>query len=73
MKNWFWRDGRLGWPFVAAVVFLSVSLIALDLVWRFMQIAIEDLLLYAMLAEAGAALAIVLAYRILRTPSDNKP
>jgi hypothetical protein len=64
VKNLVWVEGRLAWPLVAAVVFVAVSLIGVDMAWRFWVLPIERLLLYAVLADGTLAALIVVLYRL---------
>jgi hypothetical protein len=66
MKRLFWSDGRLSWVFVIAVVFVTVSLVGLDLVWRTVVIPFDTLLVYAVIVNALAALVLTACYRWLR-------
>ncbi len=66
MIRWVWVDGRFTWPVIVTVVFLSISLVGFDLVWRLVKIQLRGLLLYAMLADAAAALAVAAICVFLR-------
>ena len=66
MKRLFWSDGHLSWAFVIAVVFVTVSLVGLDLVWRTVVIAFDTLLVYAVIANVSAALVLVVSFWALR-------
>jgi hypothetical protein len=61
MRRVLWRDGRLSWGVVGVIVFLTASLIAIDLAWRLIRLQFDTFLLYAGLIDLGAALALVLA------------
>lgn len=43
MMRWFWIDGRFAWPFVTAIVFLSLALLIADFAWRVLVIPLESL------------------------------
>lgn len=54
-----WVDGRFSWTAIGALVFLTVSLLAFDFVWRIVQMRLETLLVYAALVDLAALSAIV--------------
>lgn len=62
MKRHFWVEGRLSWPFVASVVFATVSLMGLDLVWRIVTIQFDTLLIYAIIVDALVAVLLTGTY-----------
>lgn len=62
MTKWFWNNGRLAWPFVAAVVLLSFALLLADLAWRIFVVPAESLALIV----AGGCVFLVLALVGLR-------
>lgn len=59
MIEWFWTEGRFGWPFVSAVVTLTVAVVLADLAWRFWKMPFERFLLRAALGFALAAAGFV--------------
>ena len=73
MKRFFWIDGRLSWPFVTAVVFCTVSLIGLDLVWRIVVIQFDTLMIFAVVANLVAALILVGLYFRFRGRQPSTP
>jgi hypothetical protein len=62
MMRLFWVDGRLSWLLVIFVVFLTLSLLILDFVWRSFDIAFETLLIYSVICEGAAVILLVLTY-----------
>ena len=66
MKQLFWVNGRLSWPFVIASVYLSLSLIVLDYVWRVVSISFDTLLIYATIADLAIAITLKVIYRAVR-------
>lgn len=44
MMRWFWIDKRFAWPFVTAIVFLSLGLLLADFAWRVLVIPLESLI-----------------------------
>jgi hypothetical protein len=62
----FWIDGRLPWPLVATIGFLTLSTLILDFAWRIVIIQFETLLIFAAfgnLVGLGALLLICLRLR----------
>jgi DMSO/TMAO reductase YedYZ heme-binding membrane subunit len=70
MIRLFWVDGRLSWPLVALVAYLSAGLVILDYAWRVIVVQFDTLLLYAF-AIAGplfiVSVAVMVRYRARRT------
>jgi hypothetical protein len=62
MTRFFWTKGRLAWPFVSAIVLLSLALLVADLAWRIFVVPAESLAL----VTAGACIVLVLAIVGLR-------
>jgi len=62
MKQMLWVNGRLAWPVVATMVFISVSLLSLDFAWRIVIVPIETLLLTGGLITTAVAIALLAAY-----------
>ena len=60
-----WADGRFAWPFVVAVTFVCVSLVAVDLAWRVFNLPFDTLLLRAAGLDLVAAVAVILLYRTI--------
>jgi hypothetical protein len=63
--RFFWVDGRLGWPPVIAVVFVTVSALVLDYVWRMFVIPSDRLIMYAVIIEVMLAIALIFVHRAL--------
>ena len=59
MMRLFWADGRFGWPVIAALVLVTISLLALDLVWRLVVIPFDTLAIYATVAVIAAAAILI--------------
>jgi hypothetical protein len=57
--RWVWRDGRLSWDVVGAVVFVTAAVLATDLAWRFTRIQFETLAIYAVSCAAAVLLAVL--------------
>ena len=66
MTRWFWFDGRLSWPFVAVIVFLSLILLLADLVWRVLVIPLETLLALTIAIGVVAILSLIGVNLLLR-------
>jgi|KBSMisStaDraftv2_1062788.scaffolds.fasta_scaffold6276148_1 ABC-type Fe3+-siderophore transport system permease subunit len=69
MMRWFWIEGRFSWPFVAAIVFLSLVLVVADFIWRVLVVPAETLVALAVVACVAAALLFVVVMRFLRRTS----
>jgi len=67
--RWFWIEGRFSWPFVAAIVFLSLVLVVADFIWRVLVVPAETLVALAVVACVAAALLFVVVMRFLRRTS----
>jgi MYXO-CTERM domain-containing protein len=72
MKARVWVDGRLSWPLVAIIVFLAVSLVAVDLAWRVLVMPFDRLLVSAATIDGlVAVLGIGLYFALRRRRSDT--
>lgn len=69
MMRWFWIEGRFSWPFVAAIVFLSLVLVVADFIWRVLVVPAETLVALAGVACVAAVLLLVVVMRFLRPTS----
>jgi len=49
MRRWLWRDGRLGWPLMALLVFSTLWVLGFDYAWRMINMS------FAMLLAVGLA------------------
>ena len=59
MTRLFWVDGRLSWPLVVTVGFLTLSAVIIDFVWRSFVIPFETLLIYSVICEGAAVILLV--------------
>ncbi|HXC92312.1 MAG TPA: hypothetical protein VNV18_19285 [Stellaceae bacterium] len=59
-----WKDGRFSWGVIAAVLFVTVSLVAFDLAWRAVKLAFDTLLIYCVIVDLAAAVVLFLAFRV---------
>ena len=59
-----WIDGRLSWPVVTAIVFVTVSALAFDFTWRAVTIPIGRLVAYALVIDAAAAALLIFCYYV---------
>ena len=66
MMRLFWVDGRLSWPLVIALAYLSVSLIVADYVWRHVMMSFDTLLLYMIATDAVTAILLIGVYALCR-------
>ena len=51
MRRFCWINGRLGWPLVISIVFVTLSALVLDYVWRTVVIPADKLFIYAAAIE----------------------
>jgi hypothetical protein len=58
IRRWFLMDDRLAWPFVAAVVVITVFAVAFDFGWRVLVMPFETYLLVFSLCAAVFVIAI---------------
>jgi hypothetical protein len=65
MGRAIWKDGRFSWSAIGVVVFLTVSLLGFDVAWRAISLQFDTLLIYSILVDAAAALALILVVRVL--------
>ena len=79
MTRLFWVDGRLSWPLVVTVGFLTLSAVIIDFVWRSLVVPFETLLIYSVICEGvavillvGACLQFRRAVRTRRSPATPK-
>jgi hypothetical protein len=71
MLRLVWVDGRLAWPLVGLVVYLTATLILMDYAWRVMQMQFDTLMLYG-LAIAGLPLVIAVALLLQFRPASRR-
>lgn len=70
MTRFFWVDGRLSWPLVAVIGFLTLWLLVLDYVWRVVTVQFETLLIYAVISNVAGLAALWVVCRRLRPDAD---
>jgi uncharacterized sodium:solute symporter family permease YidK len=68
----FWVDGRLPWPLVALVAYLSLALIVLDYAWRVIVVQFDTLLLYAFAIAVPLFVLVVALMLRYRKPRGKK-
>jgi amino acid transporter len=66
MNRIFWVDGRLPWPLVFAVAFVSALLLVTDFAWRVLVISFGALLVSAILIGGIVAVLLFVAHLRLR-------
>jgi predicted membrane protein len=62
MTRLFWVEGRLSWPFVIALAYLSASLIVADYVWRIVVMPFDTLLIYIVAIDGVTAALLIGVY-----------
>jgi hypothetical protein len=55
-----WRDGRFAWPLVVFVVYMTLSLVIVDFVWRRFVMPFETLLIFSVLADGAVGVVLIL-------------
>jgi len=73
MMRLVWRDGRFSWPFVVVVVYLTLSLLIVDFVWRRFVMPFETLLIYTVVGDSAVAILLIVACLRFRRTADAKP
>ena len=66
MTRLFWVEGRLSWPLVIVLAYLSISLIVADYVWRHVMMSFDTLLLYMIATDTVTAVLLIGAYALYR-------
>jgi hypothetical protein len=74
MKRLIWVDGRLAWPLVAIIAYVTASLVLTDYAWRLFVLPVGTLMIGAMLASAaGALLLLALSFSLgSRRPAEEE-
>jgi hypothetical protein len=65
MIRLIWIDGRLSWSLIGAVIFITLSIIILDIVWRMAKMPFYTLLIYAAAIDLATAVVAILGARLL--------
>ena len=63
MTRLLWVDGRLSWPLVIVVAYISASVIIVDFVWRIVVLPFDTLLLCVV--TIGGSLFVLLGLLML--------
>lgn len=63
MRRLIWVDGRLSWPLVVAMTYLSALVLLFDLSWRLVTIPFDALVVYAFAIAGLVAVVIGLMIR----------
>jgi hypothetical protein len=68
MRRWVWTNGRLAWPLVVAIVFLTATVLSFDLTWRllvlpFSLLATGALLIYSLVLICVIAIGFRMGHR----------
>lgn len=70
MKQWFWRNGRFGWPLVTAIVLATLVMLVTDLAWRMLVIPAEGL---AAVATGMCITAVLIFVGLCHVARRRKP
>jgi hypothetical protein len=63
MTRSIWKNSRFSWGVIGVVVFLTVSLIAIDVAWRIVRLQFDSFLIYSVLIDVVAAVFVILVVR----------
>lgn len=66
MGRWFWVNGRFGWLFIIALLFVTASAVAFDFVHRVVVLPFTALALYAVAANILAITLMIVGYLFAR-------
>ena len=58
MRSLVWVDGRLSWPLVILIAYVSALMVIFDFCWRILVMPFDQLVLYAVIIGALGAAAI---------------
>jgi hypothetical protein len=64
MTRAIWKDGRFSWGVIGILIFVTVSLIAFDVAWRVVRLQFDTLLIYCVVVDVAAAVAVILLVRL---------
>ena len=59
-----WVEGRLAWPLVITIAYLTLSLIGVDYAWRVFVIPFETLIICMLLIDALVAVLLIALYAV---------
>ena len=66
LMRFCWVNGRLGWPLVISIVFVTLSALVLDYVWRTVIIPADKLFIYAAAIELTVMVLLVALWTFVR-------
>ena len=66
MKRFFWINGRLSWPLVISILYVTAALIIFDYVWRVAVIPFNALMIYALVTIVALAILLLGFYQCVR-------
>jgi hypothetical protein len=73
MKGMFWIDGRLRWPLVVGVAYVSASILIVDFVWRTLTVSAEALFICTALAFVVGGLLLISLNVMFRRRGPSRP
>jgi len=73
MMRFVWFQERLAWPFVVFVVYVTLSLLIVDFVWRRFVMPFETLLISAVIGDVVVGVILVaMCVRFCRAAPPNR-
>ena len=63
MRGFIWKGDRFSWWFIALVAFFSMYWVAIDIIWRVVEISIIKLLVLSIAAAISMLLISILIWR----------
>jgi hypothetical protein len=71
MRRFVWVSGRLSWPFVIVIVYVTAALICFDYLWRVVVIPFDMLLIYAAIGFVALPVLLIGFYGCVRWWRQN--
>ena len=59
MMRLIWVDGRLAWPLVIAIVYVTFCVLGFDFAWRLIVLPIGRLVIYAAVLDLAVAALLI--------------
>ena len=71
MSSWLVRTGRLAWPLVMSVAFVTVAIVLFDLIWRLVTMSFESLALAFVVVLTVGAVVLFAVTRLQKARTRN--
>jgi hypothetical protein len=59
MMRLIWVDGRLAWPLVVAIVYVTCCVLGFDIAWRLLVLPFDRLVIYAAVLDLAVAALLI--------------